>query len=136
MVPGSLNLLVPIIDFKIINMIVTKNQQHSYHLVDPSPWPVVAAISASMVTFGGVLYMHEYWGGGFLWKFGLLMILFMMFSKDLGEGPEEASVETNDSFEEDEEDEEDEDDFDWGPIEENEPGYVYTYEYTYVYHYN
>jgi cytochrome c oxidase subunit 3 len=70
---------VPIIDFKIINMIVTKNQQHSYHLVDPSPWPVVAAISASMVTFGGVLYMHGYWGGGFLWKFGLLMILFMMF---------------------------------------------------------
>jgi hypothetical protein len=128
MVPGSLNLLVPIINFKIINMIVTKNQQHSYHLVDPSPWPVVAAISASMVTFGGVLYMHEYWGGGFLWKFGLLMILFMMFSssKDLGEGPEEASVETNDSFEEDEEN------FDWGPIEENEPGYVYTY----VYHYN
>ena len=29
-----------------------KNQ---YYVVDPSPWPVVAAISASMVTFGGVL---------------------------------------------------------------------------------
>ena len=75
--------------------------------------------------------MHGYWGGGFLWKFGLLMILFMMlfFSKDLREGLkenepsglEEASVETDDSFIEDE------DDFDWGPIEENEVGYVYHY---------
>jgi len=54
-------------------------QQHSFHLVDPSPWPLIAAFSALMLTFGGVLYMHGYSGGSFLWKFGLLMIIFMMF---------------------------------------------------------
>jgi cytochrome c oxidase subunit 3 len=32
-----------------------------------------------MLTFGGVLYMHGYLGGAFLWRFGLFMILFMMF---------------------------------------------------------
>jgi len=34
------------------------NNQHSFHLVDPSPWPLIAAFSALMLTFGGVLYMH------------------------------------------------------------------------------
>jgi cytochrome c oxidase subunit 3 len=55
------------------------NQRHSFHLVDPSPWPFISAMSAFMLTFGGVLYMHGYAGGSFLWKFGLSMILFMMF---------------------------------------------------------
>jgi len=54
-------------------------EQHSFHLVDPSPWPLVAAFSALMLTFGGVLHMHGYVGGSFLWRFGFLMILFMMF---------------------------------------------------------
>lgn len=53
--------------------------RHSFHLVDPSPWPFVAAMSALMLTVGGVLYMHGYSGGAFLWKFGFHMILFVMF---------------------------------------------------------
>jgi len=61
-------------------MIIIKNiNKHSYHLVDPSPWPIISAFSAFILTFGGVLFMHGYIGGGFLWKFGFLMILFMMF---------------------------------------------------------
>jgi len=55
------------------------NQRHGYHLVDPSPWPIIAAFSALMLTFGGALYMHGYVNGGFLWRFGFLMILYMMF---------------------------------------------------------
>jgi cytochrome c oxidase subunit 3 len=55
-------------------------QRHAFHLVDPSPWPIIAALSALMVTFGGALYLHGYSGGGFLWRFGVLMVLFMMFT--------------------------------------------------------
>jgi cytochrome c oxidase subunit 3 len=55
------------------------NQKHGFHLVDPSPWPLIAAFSAFMLTFGGAMYMHGYSGGAFLWRFGLLMILFMMY---------------------------------------------------------
>jgi len=55
------------------------NQQHSFHLVDPSPWPIISAIGGLMLTFGGVLYMHGYMGGGFLLQFGFVIILFMMF---------------------------------------------------------
>jgi cytochrome c oxidase subunit 3 len=60
-------------------MNVKNKQLHSFHLVDPSPWPLVAAFSALMITFGGVLYMHGYFGGGFLWRFGFLMMLFIMY---------------------------------------------------------
>lgn len=56
------------------------NQKHSFHLVDPSPWPLVASFSALMLTFGGVLYMHGYANGSFLWKFGLSLILLVMFA--------------------------------------------------------
>lgn len=55
------------------------NQKHSFHLVDPSPWPLVSSTSALMLTFGTVLYMHGYNGGFFLFQFGLFMILFVMF---------------------------------------------------------
>lgn len=57
-----------------------KNTQlHSFHLVDPSPWPLISAFSACLLTTGGVLYFHGYKHGPFLWKFGFVMVLFMMF---------------------------------------------------------
>jgi cytochrome c oxidase subunit 3 len=59
--------------------ITFNNQKHGFHLVDPSPWPLIAAFSALMVTFGGAMYMHGYSGGAFLWRFGFAMVLFMMY---------------------------------------------------------
>jgi len=60
-------------------MSLRNTQQHSFHLVDPSPWPFIAGFSALSLTFGGVLYFHGYQGGDILLRFGLGMILFMMF---------------------------------------------------------
>ena len=31
---------------------------HPYHLVDPSPWPIVAAISAGLLATGALLFLH------------------------------------------------------------------------------
>ena len=33
-------------------------KHHDYHLVNPSAWPIVGAISAFVMAVGGVLYMH------------------------------------------------------------------------------
>ena len=33
--------------------------KHPYHLVDPSPWPFIGAMSALVMAVGAVLYMHE-----------------------------------------------------------------------------
>jgi len=61
-------------------MLTTSNRQrHGFHLVDPSPWPLLGSFSGLTTTFGGVLYFHGYAGVSFLWQFGLSMILFVMF---------------------------------------------------------
>ena len=54
-------------------------QKHPYHLVDPSPWPIVGATAALITFFGAVLWMHEVAGGGWLMSLGLIGILFTMF---------------------------------------------------------
>ena len=56
------------------------NQKHPFHLVDPSPWPLVASIGALCMTFGGVMYMHNYSGGGTLFLTGLSTTIFVMYT--------------------------------------------------------
>jgi len=34
-------------------------QKHPYHLVDPSPWPIVAAVSTLVMFLGLISYMHD-----------------------------------------------------------------------------
>ena len=33
--------------------------QHDYHLVDPSPWPIVGSISAFVLAVGAIAWMHN-----------------------------------------------------------------------------
>ena len=35
------------------------NQKHPYHLVDPSPWPLVTSFSALIIAIGFILLMHD-----------------------------------------------------------------------------
>ena len=50
--------------------------KHPYHLVAPSPWPLVGAIAAGLITTGAVLYMHGY--GWTLLIIGALAVLAVM----------------------------------------------------------
>ena len=52
-------------------------KKHQYHLVNPSPWPLVGAFSALFLVSGAILYMHY----EMLWPMfvGLGLILFTMF---------------------------------------------------------
>ena len=34
-------------------------KHHDYHLVDPSPWPVVGSISAFIMAVGAITWMHH-----------------------------------------------------------------------------
>jgi cytochrome c oxidase subunit 3 len=63
--------------------------KHPYHLVDPSPWPMIGAISALVLAFGVLSYMHPEMFGTALqpaleglgaWKIlvGVVMVLFTM----------------------------------------------------------
>ena len=52
-------------------------KKHKFHLVNPSPWPLVGAFSALFLVSGAILYMHY----EMLWPMlaGLVLILFTMF---------------------------------------------------------
>jgi cytochrome c oxidase subunit 3 len=51
-------------------------KNHQYHLVDPSPWPVIGATSAFALALGAIYYMH---GGSLLWTApGILGVLYTM----------------------------------------------------------
>ena len=46
--------------------------KHPYHLVDPSPWPLVGAIAAGLLTGGLVLFMHEM--NSWIWIVGAIRV--------------------------------------------------------------
>jgi len=55
------------------------DQKHPFHLVDPSPWPLLASQGGLAFTFGGVMYAHNYNGGFTLFCLGFFTILFSMY---------------------------------------------------------
>ena len=54
----------------------TEEHKHPWHLVDPSPWPILSALFGGVLAAGAVLYMHE----ETLWLMlvGLLGVLVVM----------------------------------------------------------
>jgi len=52
---------------------------HPYHLVSPSPWPVVGALGALTLAVGGLMYMHELAYGSAVLAVGTLLVAFTMF---------------------------------------------------------
>ncbi len=50
--------------------------KHPYHLVDPSPWPIVGALAAGLLAAGAVVFLH---GGGWpIMILGFLSVLAVM----------------------------------------------------------
>nr|YP_009114088.1 cytochrome c oxidase subunit 3 [Palmaria palmata]AHB62151.1 cytochrome c oxidase subunit 3 [Palmaria palmata] len=54
-------------------------QRHPFHLVDPSPWPFVASLTAFGCAVGLVMYMHAYIGGSSLLLTSFIILLCVMF---------------------------------------------------------
>jgi cytochrome c oxidase subunit 3 len=60
---------------------------HDYHLVNPSPWPVVGSIAAAALTIGLIVWMRSMGGGAglfglkgpWLFSIGVVLMLFTMF---------------------------------------------------------
>lgn len=58
---------------------ILMSHYHPYHIVDPSPWPILASIAALTITTGGVMYFHSYQYGLLFLTCGLILILFTMY---------------------------------------------------------
>src|SRR5881227_411407 len=50
--------------------------KHPYHLVDPSPWPLVGSAAAGLLAVGAILYMHGH--GMPLMLLGFIAVLLVM----------------------------------------------------------
>jgi cytochrome c oxidase subunit III len=58
-------------------------KSHPYHMVDPSPWPVVGSIAALTMAIGGVMYMHDNPPWVFAAGFALLLVTFFGWWRDV-----------------------------------------------------
>ncbi|MFG1341479.1 cytochrome c oxidase subunit 3 [Xanthobacter autotrophicus] len=52
-------------------------KKHDYHVVDPSPWPIIGAVSSLILTAGAVVWMHG--GTAIAMAVGFLGVLYTMF---------------------------------------------------------
>ncbi|MFG1371031.1 cytochrome c oxidase subunit 3 [Xanthobacter oligotrophicus] len=52
-------------------------KKHDYHVVDPSPWPIIGSVSALILTAGAVVWMHG--GTAIPMAVGFLGVLYTMF---------------------------------------------------------
>ena len=53
-------------------------QNHPYHLVNPSPWPIIGAAAALVLAVGALMFMHELEGGVWVLVVGSIMTLAIM----------------------------------------------------------
>jgi len=61
-----------------ININVRRAQTHPFHIVDPSPWPLMTSLAAMFMLFGFTLYLHFYENGFLLFTIGLLTVVGTM----------------------------------------------------------
>lgn len=61
---------------KNLQVSLKRYQNHPFHIVDPSPWPLLSSISAFFMLFGVVLYMHFYQKGLTFILIGFFSLLF------------------------------------------------------------
>ncbi len=51
-------------------------KKHDYHLVDPSPWPIIGSVSAFILAIGAITWMHKMTPvAPYIFGFGVLGVL-------------------------------------------------------------
>jgi cytochrome c oxidase subunit 3 len=54
-------------------------KNHDYHLVDPSPWPIIGGLSAFVTAIGAIIWFHDIGGlGPWVLVVGAVMVLYTM----------------------------------------------------------
>lgn len=56
-----------------------KSRRHLFHIVNPSPWPLLISFSAFFFLSGTVFYLHDVTYGGYSLVFGLIMVSYCIF---------------------------------------------------------
>lgn len=62
------------------NVTYLKEKGHPFHLVDPSPWPILTAFALMLLAIGAIMFMHEYRFGLYVFGAGFLSVIFCLYS--------------------------------------------------------
>ena len=54
-------------------------KNHDYHILNPSPWPMIGSISAGIMAVGGIYWMHDTTWGPWVFALGVMGVLFTMY---------------------------------------------------------
>jgi len=54
-------------------------KKHLFHIVDPSPWPIISALGAFFMLSGVVFYIHDIFFGGYFALLGLTLVALSAF---------------------------------------------------------
>ncbi len=54
------------------------NQKHTFHLVDPSPWPLITSVGVLGLTNGFVMYIHFFKHGEIIFFSSLIFVILCM----------------------------------------------------------
>ena len=67
------------------NLIRSNFQDHPFHLVSPSPWPIYTSITLLSLTFNGALSMHNFDGAYILFYISLFLLVssFTLWFRDI-----------------------------------------------------
>lgn len=55
------------------------SRRHLFHIVDPSPWPIISAFSSFFLLSGLAFYMHRIMLGGYFFFFSFIILLMVVF---------------------------------------------------------
>src|ERR1700756_1179359 len=62
-------------------MATAQVKHHDYHLVDPSPWPIVGSISVFIMAVGAICWMHHIFSAAWIiFAAGTVGVLYTMAS--------------------------------------------------------
>ena len=62
-------------------MATAQVKHHDYHLVDPSPWPIVGSIAAFIMAVGAIIWMHHMFAAApIMFGIGIIGVLYTMAS--------------------------------------------------------
>lgn len=58
---------------------ITKNEQHPFHLVDSSPWPIMTSVSLLSLVLSFISFFHYFKGGSYHFIFSFAVLSFYLF---------------------------------------------------------
>ena len=61
------------------NYNITKAEQHPFHMVDPSPWPLMTSFSLLGLVFSFLSYFHYFKGGNYHFLLSFFILCFYLF---------------------------------------------------------